>query len=55
MVAEWDVYRADKENYSPDYDTNRFLLPLKVGDGYVVETNGCLYVYNGEDSEFDAV
>lgn len=55
MVEEWDVYRNDKNNYSPNRNTDRFLLPLEVGDGYIVETNGCLYVYNGEDSEFDEV
>lgn len=55
MVEEWDVYRANKNNYSPNYNTDRFLLPLEVGDGYIVETDGCLYIYNGEDSEFDEV
>lgn len=54
MAAEWDSYRADKDNYSPNLTEDYFVLPLEVGDGYVVNENGCLYVYNGEDSEFNA-
>lgn len=49
IQSEWAIYIANPESY----ENKKFILPLEQGDGYVVEEDGNLWVYDGNGTEFN--
>lgn len=48
LQTEWATYIANPELYS----NGKFIIPLEQGDGYIVEENGHLWVYDGNGTVF---
>lgn len=49
MQSEWAIYITNPESY----ENKKFILPLEQGDGYIVEEDGNLWVYDGNGIEFN--